>query len=134
MNTKFTREQLTEWVNSIIEAAHDDTSFSISWFGGTMDSPFSIIAGWQKFETVGDYSDIFCVSKSEPGYAMYIKIAENEGPYAYADFEAMNMPLSKSGDVDDTCVPLEWDDIPEMVADFYMAEWERITEAHGKEI
>ena len=134
MTDKFTREQLTEWVESIIEAAHDDTSFSIAWFPGTVDEPFSIIAGWQKFETVGDYSDIFCVSKSEPGYAMYIKIAENEGPYAYTDFEAMNMPLGKSGDVDDTCVPLEWDDIPEMVADFYMVEWERIMEAHVEEV
>jgi hypothetical protein len=134
MTNKFTREQLVEWIESIIEAAHDDTSFDISWFGGTMDSPFSIIAGWKNFETVGDYSDLFCTSKSNPNYIMCIKIAINDGPYAYVDFEMMNMPLDKNRDVDDTCVPLEWDDIPEMVADFYMAEWERIMEAHGEEI
>ena len=134
MTNKFTREQLAEWVESIIGAAHDDTTFSIAWFPGTKDSPYSIVAGWQKFETVGDYSDLFCVSKSDPEYAMYIKIIVNEGPYLYEDFEMMDMPLDKNGEVDDTCVPLEWDDLPELVADFYFVEWERIMKAHGEEI
>ncbi len=135
MTNTFTREQLAEWIDSIMDAAKDDTSFSISWFGGTADSPFSIIAGWEKFDTVGDYSDIFCTSKSNPEYVMCIKIAENEGPYAYTDFEIMNMPYDReTGDVDDTCVPLEWDDVPEIVADFYTAEWERIMTEHGEEV
>ena len=65
---------------------------------------------------------------------MCIKIAENEGPYAYTDFDAMAMPFDKLGNVDDTCVPLEWDDNPEVAAEFFLHEWERIMNEHSKEI
>jgi hypothetical protein len=64
---------------------------------------------------------------------MSIKIAVNNGPYAYTDYEAMDMPTDKFGEVDDTCVPLEWDDNPERVAEFYKSEWERIMAEHGEE-
>jgi len=73
-----------------------------------------------------DYSDLFCCSKSQPEYVMCVKIVKNDGPYAYTDFEAMNMPTNRFGEVDDTCIPLEWDDSPEYAAEFFLHEWERI--------
>jgi hypothetical protein len=132
MKINFTIEELAEWVEDLIDAAKDDHSFSIAWFKGTENSPFSIIGGWESGFSE-DYSDIFCISKSEPKYAMSIKIAVNNGPYAYTDFEAMDMPTDKFGEVDDTCVPLEWDDNPEAVAAVYIHEWERIMSEHGEE-
>ena len=134
MTDVFTKEELATWVEEIKEAAKEDTSFSIAWFPGTTDKPFSIIAGWQKYFTNDDFSDVFCISKSHPEYAMCVKVAINDGPYAYTDFEVMNMPLDKTGDVDDTCVPLEWDDDTEAAAMFFKHEWERITAEHNKEI
>ena len=35
MTTKFTKEQLAEWIEDIKEAAKNDDSFSIAWFKGT---------------------------------------------------------------------------------------------------
>ncbi len=136
MNTTFTKESLAAWIGDLMEAAKDDYSFSIAWFKGTENSPFSIIGGWMPGFSE-DYSDIFCISKSEPKYAMSIKIAVNNGnngPYAYTDYEVMDMPTDKFGEVDDTCVPLEWDDNPDVVADFYLTEWERIMTEHGEEV
>ena len=120
-----TIKNLAAWIDDLKEAAKDDSCFSIAWFKDTVDSPFSIVAGWQKMFTE-DYSDLFCCSKSEPEYVMCIKIAKNEGPYAYTDFDVMNMPMDKLGNVDDTCIPLEWDDSSEAAAAFFLCEWERI--------
>lgn len=116
---------LAAWINDLKDAARDDYTFSIAWFKDTKDSPFAIIGGWQKMFQE-DYSDLFCCSKSQPEYVMCIKIAKNEGPYAYTDFEVMNMPTDAFGNVDDTCIPLEWDDSAEAAAAFFLCEWERI--------
>lgn len=134
MNTTFTKETLAAWIKDIKAAAKDDTSFSIAWFKPTENHSFSIIAGWQDMFDKEDYSDFFCCSKSNPKYVMCVKIVENEGPYAYTDFEIMNMPYDRdTGDVDDTCIPLEWDDNPECAAEFFMHEWERIMAEHEEE-
>lgn len=128
---KITIESLAKWIANLKEEAKKDESFSIAWFGDTKDEPFSIIGGWLDGFSE-DYSDIFCMSKSNPTYAMCIKIAVNEGPYAYTDFEIMNMPVDPAtGEVDDTCVPLEWDDDPEYAAQFFLSEWERIMKEYG---
>lgn len=133
MNTKITLEDLTEWIENIKEAAKEDTSFSIAWFKETENMPFSIIAGWIK-GIPESYKDLFYMSKSEPGYAMCIKIAINNGPYAYTDFETMTMPLDKNGEVEDTCVALEQGDNVEELAAWLLTEWERIMEEHKEEI
>lgn len=125
MTTNTTIKNLAAWIDDLKEAAKDDNCFSIAWFKDTVDSPFSIVAGWQKMFNE-DYSDLFCCSKSEPEYVLCIKIAKNEGPYAYTDFDVMNMPMDKLGNVDDTCIPLEWDDSSEAAAAFFLCEWERI--------
>lgn len=130
MKTDFTVEQLATWVRSLIEDAKKDEQLSIAWFSGTIDKPFSIIGGWMDGFSE-DYSDLLCVSKSNPTYAMCIKIAVNEGPYAYTDFEVMNMPFDpETNEVDDTCIALEYEDDPEEIAAFFLAEWERITKEH----
>ncbi len=130
MNT--TINSLAVWIESLKEAARKDETFSISWFKGTKNEPFSIIGGWM--EGFSDsYDDLLCISKSEPKYAMCVKIAINEGPYAYTDFEIMNMPYDSEGNVDDTCIALQWDDDAEELAAWLLTEWERITKEYGED-
>ena len=136
MTTKFTVDELAEWIETIKKAAEEDESFSIAWFKGTKNMPFAIIAGWMEcFSDNSEVDDMFCISASNPKYCMCIKIAENEGPYAYTDYEIMNMPYDReSGDVDDVEIMLEWEDDSEDLAEFFMHEWERIMESHNEEI
>lgn len=134
MNNKITIESLAQWIDAMKEAAKDDTSFSISWFPETVDKPFSIIAGWQKKFMYGGFPDMFCCSKSNPEYVMCIKIAVNEDKNWYCEFDSMDMPVDKDGEVDDTLIMLEWEDSSEAVAEFFIHEWERVMEEHGEEI
>ena len=136
MTTQFTKEQLAEWLEDIKEAAKDDTSFSIAWFKETEKEPLSIIAGWQEcFADNSEVDDLFCCSKSQPKYVMCVKIAENEGPYAYTDYEVMNMPYDReSMEAENTEVMLEWDDPTDYMAEFFMHEWERYMTDYGYEI
>ena len=134
MGKPFTKEQLIDWIESIRKAAKDDESFSIAWFKPTKNCPFAIIAGWQELDEL-EGEDSFCRSKSQPKYVMAIKVAENDGPYAYTDYEIMNMPWdSESGDVDDTEVFLEWDDPVDYMADHFMAEWSRVMTRYCAEL
>jgi hypothetical protein len=130
MNKTFTKEALATWIDGLMQAAREDEQFSIAWFVPTQNSPVSIIGGW-----LGGFApkeaDLFCQSKSNPTYAMCIKVCENHGPYAYTDFELMDMPLDESGEVEDNCIALEWDDDPTRVAEFYMIEWERLMENYN---
>jgi hypothetical protein len=130
MNTVFTKEDLVNWIESLKGFAEGDHELLISWFKGTKDQPFSIIGGWMEcFSDKSEVDDLFCCSKSNPKYVMCVKIAVNEGPYAYTDYEIMNMPYDQvTGDVDDTEQMLEWEDDPEELADFLTHEWERIME------
>lgn len=132
MNTINVKE-LAKWIEDIKEAAKEDTSFSIAWFKETEDKPFSIIAGWHKMNLPEDLSSIFCASKSHPEYTMCVKVAENPDQLVL-DFDFMDMPIDKSGEVDDTCVPLEWSDSPKYAAEFFLHEWERIMKEYGEEI
>ena len=134
MNTKFTIDELAEWIETVKDAAEEDESFSIAWFKGTKKSPFAIIAGWiDGFSDEDDFSDMFCISASNPKYVMCIKIAVNDGPYAYTDYDLMNMPVDEDGEVDSTEIMLEWEDDSEDLAEFFMHEWERIMEEHGED-
>lgn len=127
MNKIFTKEALTEFVADIMEAAVEDECFSYATFADTEDQPFVIVAGWSEGFSPDD-ADLFCMSKSSPGYVMCVKIVVNDGPWAYADYECLNMPMNEVGEVDDTSIALEWDDKPEAVAGFLMLEWERLME------
>ena len=123
-------KKLAEWIEDLKEAAKKDGAISISWFKETDNEPFSIIGGWMEGFSE-DYSGLLCISKADPAYAMCVKIAVNEGPYAYTDFEIMDMPIDAEGNVDDTCIALEYDDDAEELATFLLTEWERITKEYG---
>lgn len=116
---------VAHWIETLVTLAREDDPISISFFESTKDSPLSIVGGWMSGFSA-DYNDLICISKSQPTYAMCLKIAVNEGPYAYVDFEMIDMPIDKSGDVEDTCVSLNWDDDPVEVAEFLVHEWERL--------
>ena len=134
MKTNFTIEQLAAWVRSLIEDAKNDEQFSVAWFEGTKKEPFSIVGGWMEGFSE-DYSDLLCISKSNPTYAMCVKIVVNEGPYAYTDFEVMNMPFDpETNKVDDTCIALEREEDYEAMALFFLNEWERIMKEHGEDV
>lgn len=132
MNKTFTKEQLTSWIAGLQEAAKNDEQFLVDWFKRTKDSAFSIVGGWLETGFDPDNQDCFCISKSNPKYAMAIKVVINEGPYAYCDFETLNMPMDINNpeEVDDTCLILEWDDNPAAIANFIGDEWLRITKEH----
>jgi len=132
MTNKTTIKNLAEWIEQLKELAKGDSDILISWFKGTKDSPFSIIGGWMEGFSES-WDDLLCVSKTNPKYAMCVKIAMNEGPYAYTDFEMMNMPFDEEGNVDDTCVALEWEDDAEELATWLLGEWERITKEHSED-
>ncbi len=125
MNTEMTKD-LALWIAELKDCAVKDESFSVSWFLGTKGSPISIIGGWEDGFCADD-ADLFCLSKSNPTYGMCIKIIVNKGPYAYCDFEVLDMPVFPNGEVDDTCLALEWEDNPEAIADFFAMEYERIS-------
>lgn len=130
MNKNFTTKDLACWIAGLQESAKKDEQFLVDWFKPTENSPIAIIGGWQggNYPDVND--DLFCTSKSSPEHIMCVKIIVNKGPYAYADFEVLDMPVDMAGEVDDTCLMLEWDDKPELIANFFMTEWERISEAY----
>lgn len=123
--------KLADWIRELIESAKKDEQFSIAWFKETENDPFSIIGGWMEGFSE-DYDDVLCISKGDPSYAMCVKIAVNEGPYAYTDFEIMNMPVNSEGDVDDTCIALDYDEDVVSLAQFLAGEWERITKEYGE--
>ena len=133
MNTTVNVSTLAKWIKELKKKAKRDEQFLVSWFDETMDKPYSIVGGWDSGFS-DKFEDVFCSSKTDPGYVMCIKVIKNEGPYAYADFEILDMPEDKDGVVDDTCIPLEWDDDPEYAAQFFLGEWERIMKEHGEEI
>lgn len=132
MNTNTMLKNLVEWIDNLKELAKHDTENVLHWFGPTAGENFSIVGGWQKMFDK-DYSDLFCCSKSQPEYVMCVKIVVNDELWC-PDFESLNMPTDCYGNVDDTCVPLEWDDSPEAAAEFFVHEWERIMTEHGEEV
>lgn len=122
-------DALAGWIKGLKEAAADDEQFLISWFIPTKNSKFSIVGGWEDGYDPKD-QDLFCLSHSNPTYGMAVKVVENNGPYAYCDFETMDMPIDKNGEVDDTSITLEYNDDPKALAAFFYNEWERITKEY----
>ena len=130
MNTKFTVDNLATWISDLIYAVKADTPMAIAYFEGTSDKPICLVAGWEKLFNNNDFSDTFCLSVSKPGYVMSVKIVPNGA----IDFAHTEEVISPNGEADDTCFPLEWDDIPEYAAEFFTHEWERLMKEHNEEI
>lgn len=134
MNTK-TIELLADWVRGLIKEAELDTNLSYSQFTATEydNSPFVIVGGWSEGFNA-DYSDILYVSKSQPAYAMCVKIATKENNCASTDFDLLRMPVYKYGEVDDTCVALERGEDPDEAAKFFLMEFERVNKEHEADL
>ena len=126
-----TTENLADWIRGLIDNAKNDTPFSVFWFKENeySDEPFSIVGGWSDGFSAA-YDDLLCISKSNPNYAMCVKIVVNEGPYASSDFDSLNMPTDAFGEVEDTCITLELDEDVNGLAKLLLCELERITQEH----
>ena len=128
MNTNITFNEtvrsLAEWIDALKEAAANDDAFSVAIFEETEDAPLSIVGGWMK-GFCESWNDIFCISKSEPQYAMCVKIAVNEPD---KHFEELKLPTDTDGEVEDTCIALELNEDSEGLANFLYGEWERLME------
>ena len=121
---------LADWISNLMTEAKNDTNLSVSQYqaAGANDSPFTIAGGWSEGFSE-EYADLLYVSKSEPKYAMCVKVAFKSDDLC-VDFDSLNMPTYKHGEVDDTCVPLELSDDPETVATFFLMEFERISKEY----
>ena len=130
MNTRNTISKLAMWIASLQVSAENDDRFDVAWFNETKNEKFAIVGGWMESGFTAADRDIFCLSKSNPKYVMAVKVVINDGPYAYCDFETLNMPrdINNSDEVDDTLFILEWDTNAEALATFIYGEWERITQ------
>lgn len=128
MNTDSIISGLAMWIAGLMVSAENDERFDVAWFKDTKNAPFSIVGGWLETGLTEADRDLFCASKSNPKYAMAIKIVVNDGPHAYCDFETLSMPMdiNNPDEVDDTCFILEWDLDTEAFAKFFYGEWERI--------
>ena len=124
-------EALVAWLEELIAAGKADENFSISWFDETKNEKFAIIGGWLDGFDPAD-ADIFIMSKSSPGYSLCVKIAVNNGPYAYTDYDLMDMPYDDEADTaEDTEVFLESETDLNSLASWLLCEWERINKEYA---
>lgn len=123
-------KKLAMWIAGLQVSAENDERFDVAWFSETSKEPFSIVGGWMESDFTAADRDLFCLSEKNSKYVMAIKVVINDGPYAYCDFETLNMPMDVNNpdEVDDTLFVLEWDTDPEALAEFIYGEWERIME------
>lgn len=123
--------EVTDWVNKLREKA--DADEDIAYTICRPDSckyKLAIVGGWMK-GFCEEQADFLYISKSNPEYAMCIKIVVDDGPWAFAEFDTLNMPIGEDGEVEDTCIALERDDSSEAVALFYLNEIDRISKTYN---
>ena len=125
MTNKKIIANLEDWLKSLIKKAEEDDNFLVSWFDDTKDDSISLVGGWSEGFSE-DFNDILYISKSSPSYALCVKIAVNDGPYAYVDFDTLDMPTSSDGTVEDTCIVIERNEDISGLASFLNCELERI--------
>lgn len=125
MTNKKIIADLEDWLKSLIKKAEEDDNFLVSWFDDTKDDSISLVGGWSEGFSK-DFNDILYISKSSPSYALCVKIAVNDGPYAYVDFDTLDMPTSSDGTVEDTCIVIERNEDISGLASFLECELERI--------
>ena len=124
-------EALVAWLEELIAAGKADENFSISWFDETKNEKFAIIGGWLDGFDPTD-ADIFIMSKRNPCYSLCVKIAVNQGPYAYTDYELMDMPYDDEADTaEDTEVFLDRESDVASLAAWLLMEWERISKEYA---
>lgn len=123
--------EVTDWVNNLRDIAERDESIAYSIYRPDFcRGEFAIVGGWM--EGFGaEQADFLYISESDPRYAMCIKVVVDDGPWAFAEFETLNMPIGEDGEVDDTCIALERDDDSESIALFYLNEIDRISKIYN---
>ena len=123
--------EATDWVEELRKKAEADEDFAYSIYRPEFcKGKFAIVGGWmQGFNKY--HTDLLYISESNTEYAMCIKIVVDDGPWAFAEFETLNMPIDEDGEVDDTCLALERDDTSESVALFYLNEIDRISKTYN---
>jgi hypothetical protein len=134
MNTK-TITLLAEWLEGLIREAELDTNLSFSQFtaAGDDDVPFVLAGGWSEGYSES-CNDILYMSKTHPTYAMCVKIAVKASSSTYVNFDSLEMPTYKHGEVDDTCIPLERGEDPKEAAKFFLMEFERVCKEYEADL
>ena len=90
----FTKADLTEFIKTVHSEGLADAAGAIWWFKPTKDKRLAIIGGWTgSFDADQIGADDLLESKTSPSYCFGVKIAINEGPYAYTEYDLMNMPI-----------------------------------------
>lgn len=117
-------EQLTAWIADLKKKAENDED-GIFYFPNTKPYAFNIVGGWSDGFSEG-FNDLLHISKSNPSYAMSVKIVCNE-----ADPDVNFDNLVEPWDVNEEepagpCVAIELEDDPAQLAEFILCEWERI--------
>lgn len=124
--------RLAQWVDELRDLAERDDNLDYAIFESSVkNEPFAIVGGWSEGFSE-EYSDVLYVSKSNPNYAMCIKIIINDGPWEYTDYDLLDMPVNGTYEVEDTNIALERSDLSIAVAEFYLRELERIIEDNIK--
>lgn len=124
-----TVQEITTWLKEITANPAED--IAIFWFNKTKHSPLSIIGGWCGGFSE-EYKDLLYLSEEDPTYALCVKIVLNQGPYAYTDFELMDMSTNDEGDIEDTLIAIQRDDDDlEALAKFLFGEWQRLTQLYS---
>ena len=129
MNNNVTIKHLARWIGSLKEIAKGDCDILVSWFKDTQDKPISIVGGWMKGFSE-KYSDLLCMSRTNPEQAMCVKIVLNEGAHTGVDFENLKVPHGDEAE-ENICIALELEDNSESLATFLVCEWERLMKEHG---
>lgn len=115
---------LTKWLEDLINKAELDTE-SVSYFRDTKDSPYCIVGGWGEGYS-DELTDLVYTSKSNPDYAMCVKIVKQEdSPDVNLDY-LLEVVNPETGDVEFETLPIERDDNLTELARFLISEWERI--------
>ena len=123
--------EVTDWVDNLRKIADEDKDIAYSIYRPDLcKGEFAIVGGWMEGFNE-EQSDLLYISESNPKYAMCIKVVVDDGPWAFAEFETLNMPVTEDGEVDDTCIAIERDDDSESVALFYLNEIDRISKTYN---
>ena len=117
---------LTDWIQKLMDEADTTKDTKNKWYNYNSEfeavefMPYFIVAGWSAEYPEG-LSDLFFM---KDGKALGLKVVPNL-TYEHA-FDTLNMPVDKSGEVEDISVMIERDDDAAALADFFLAELERL--------
>lgn len=120
-------KELTNFIASAVDEMPEFDDGEFRWF--ELDGDLAVVIGWES-GFGEELRDDAIQSKSDPNYALCIKIGENPNGYAYTDMEMTNMPFSKEdGEVWDTDTSLYKGQDFTKLAKWYLNEYKSIRKA-----